>query len=397
MGFAGKLRTDAGGGLNIAYALGSFCGGFNTPLRQLSEKLGCLTKRTPRTLGDIFGFVWHLNGQLFKRGKSAEESLKEFLESIGFANYAGSTQTTADQFFQAINNKITGLGSSQPQSGIDKSLTVFFGLPFLYQLFMVKPGDSLPAVLFKIKNIPHQAEKEPKYSGKHDDLYSLYNPVCKTQEKNCGPYLYPITHSDGATFAPTHASTYLSWVIYLTDDLQSWFQDMLDEFKNIDCKVSGCMDTKCKSHAPGTHGNPSNCDCESVVHCGGTLPLLYRHGFRFHSPHTLSGGSTGNDNSKRSCDKFHSALSNVISGNPLSNLLTSIDTFLYLFRFYFLGNLSGFWTIYICIILYTFFFLLDTLHLRSHLRLTASHVVPPIAMLTSSTPLPITKLTYIGQ
>ncbi|GIX61156.1 variant erythrocyte surface antigen-1 family protein [Babesia caballi] len=65
MGFDGKLCAEASSGLNIAYALGSFCGGFNTPLRQLSEKLGCLTKRTPRTLGDLFGFTWHLKGQLF--------------------------------------------------------------------------------------------------------------------------------------------------------------------------------------------------------------------------------------------------------------------------------------------------------------------------------------------
>ncbi|GIX66140.1 variant erythrocyte surface antigen-1 family protein [Babesia caballi] len=66
MGFDGKLCAEASSGLNIAYSLGSFCGGFNTPLRQLSEKLGCLTKRTPRTLGDLFGFVWHLKGQLAK-------------------------------------------------------------------------------------------------------------------------------------------------------------------------------------------------------------------------------------------------------------------------------------------------------------------------------------------
>ncbi|GIX65988.1 variant erythrocyte surface antigen-1 family protein [Babesia caballi] len=82
MGFtADNLRSasngNAQGGLNIAYALGSFCGGFNTPLRQLSEKLGCFTKRTPRTLGDLFGFVWHLNGQLFKNERPTLKTIFE--------------------------------------------------------------------------------------------------------------------------------------------------------------------------------------------------------------------------------------------------------------------------------------------------------------------------------
>ncbi|GIX62248.1 extracellular matrix-binding ebh [Babesia caballi] len=397
MGFTNHLRAGGNSnGSHISLTLKPLCGSCNTPLRQLSEKLGCLTKRTPRLLGDLFGFMWHLNGQLFKSGKSAEESLKEFFKTLGLENYSGNSHTSPSEFLKLVTAKITRLGSS-PSKTIEKALSLIPGLPFWYNLFMVKPDDSLPAVLFKVKNIPHQRAKEPTYSGHHNDLYSLYNPVCTTQEKNCGPYLFPLTHSDGATYNPAHASTYLSWVLYLSDDLQSWFQDMLDEFKNIDCKTLGCVKCKDGTHKPGEHGVSTNCSCDSVVQCGGTLPLLYRHAFRYNNPILLMGMTSGNGGDARKCSAFTDQLQSVISGNPLSSLLTSIDAFLYAIRWEFFSKLSGFWTIYVCIILYTFFFLLDTLRVRSHLHFPSSHVVPPLVLLTQGTPLPITKLTYIGQ
>ncbi|GIX64797.1 variant erythrocyte surface antigen-1 family protein [Babesia caballi] len=382
MGFnPNDLRAAPGGntqGSHISATLKPFCGGFNTPLRQLSEKLGCLTKRTPRTLGDMFGFTWHLNGQLFMGGKTADKALAEFFKSIGLDNYAGRIQITPLTFYNKVYAKIATLKPPSASNVIETALSLFPGLPFWYNLFMVKPDDSLPAVLFKVKNIPHQTANPPQYNGHHNDLYSLYNPVCTTQEKNCGPYLDPLTHSDGATYNPAHASIYLSWVLHLSDDLQSWFQDMLDEFKNTDCSKTGCMGTKCNSHAPGTHG--ISCNCDSVVHCGGTLPLLYRHGFRYYSPLELMRGSK--DNTKRQCSDFATQLQSIVNGDPLSNLLTSIDDFLYAIRWEFFSKLSFFWTIYTGLILYTFFFLLDTLRLRSHLHFPSSNSIAPISLLT---------------
>ncbi|GIX62727.1 variant erythrocyte surface antigen-1 family protein [Babesia caballi] len=385
-------------GENICLTLRPFCGGFNTPLRQLSEKLGCLTKRTPRTLGDLFGFTWHLNGQLFNSNGSGtvDESLVKFFQSLGVSDSNWGTISTLNPstFWGKVQEKIASLNPpSQTRSGIEKSLTVFSGLPFLYQLFMVKPDDSLPAVLFKIKSIPHQISKPPQYSGEHDDLYSLFNSTCS--ETNCGPYLYPLTHSDGATYNPAHASTYLSWVLYLSDDLQSWFQDMLDEFKNIDCKASGCVKCKEGTHKLGEHGEESKCQCPSVVQCGGTLPLLYRHGFRYFNPAVLMGGSSGTG--IRKCSAFAQQLQTVVNGNPLTNLLTTIDDFLYAIRWEFFSKLSGFWTIYLTLILYTFFFLLDTLRVRSHLHFPSSNSIAPISLLgTGKAPAltKFTKLTY---
>ncbi|GIX64965.1 variant erythrocyte surface antigen-1 family protein [Babesia caballi] len=199
MGFDGKLCAEASSGLNIAYALGSFCGGFNTPLRQLSEKLGCLTKRTPRTLGDLFGFLWHLNGQLFAT-----------LNNITSAGWFGELK--------------------------DK-------LPFSYQL----KSDSGQ----KLKTFVGTAHTD---SNSHStaDLTSLYSLKCDQQGLNCGPYLYPLTHSDGATYAPRNAFTYLSWVLYLTDELYESLQEFLDTFNGHACK-------NCTHRC--AHSTASPCSC----------------------------------------------------------------------------------------------------------------------------------------
>ncbi|GIX65774.1 variant erythrocyte surface antigen-1 family protein [Babesia caballi] len=349
MGFnPNDLRAASNGqvqGVHIAYALGSFCGGFNTPLRQLSEKLGCLTKRTPRTLGDMFGFTWHLKGQLAKT--------------------LGSLQSA--QWFRELKDK----------------------LPFSYQL-----TDDSGQKLNKFVGTDHTS-----HGNSTADLTSLYSPKCNQQNQNCGPYLYPLTHSDGATYAPRNASTYLSWVLYLTDELETGFQELIDTFNGHACK--GCKHN-C-FHSTGSAATA--CSCPSVVDCADVLPLLYRDGFRFLSTFRLKGmkkessgkGYTQTAETKRQCSAFATQLQSVISGNPLKELLQSIDEFLYLFRHYFLSNLSTFWTIYIGLILYTFFFLLDTLHFRSHLHFPSSHNVPPSGLLTSGTPLPITKLAYLTQ
>ncbi|GIX62506.1 variant erythrocyte surface antigen-1 family protein [Babesia caballi] len=350
MGFTvDTLRSIRGTGNNINYALYFLCSDATSPLLQLCEKLGCLTKRTPRTLGDLFGFFYHLSGQVFPSGRVEPKGpwMAELPEHTPFS-YAVHNKTEVLEKF---------VGSSQTHSN----------------------------------------------SHETSDLKSLSNSGCKQPSQTCGPYLAPLTLSNGATFGKSapYASTYLSWMVYLTDDLETGFQELLHEFKNIDCSKSGCRGKaggkKCDSpHPPGTHGTNSECQCDSVVHCGGVLPVLYRHGFQFHSPYSLSGGRLGTDNSKRSCDKFHSQLSNVLAESaPLTKLLESIDDFLYLFRFYFFYNQSAFWTIYVCIILYTFFFLLDTLRVRSHLHFPSSHGIPPIGLLTTGKAPALTKFTKL--
>ncbi|GIX64774.1 uncharacterized protein BcabD6B2_42090 [Babesia caballi] len=397
MGFnPNDLRAESNAntqGSHISLALQAFCGGFKTPLRHLSEKLGCLTKRTPRTLGDLFGFTWHLNGQLFNKDNIVDQLKKAITQK------PNSVQEFIERLTASLKS-LTSLPSSAEDSGLVKSLqTMAPKIPFLYQLLMTNSDDFLPVTFFNLKGTDHNPKKPSQYNGTHNDLYSLFNSDC-SNPNTCGPYLYPLTHSDGATYAPRHASSYLSWVLYLSDDLQSWFQDMLDEFKNIDCKALGCVRCDNSNHKVGQHGTSSGtvCSCPSVVQCGGTLPLLYRHGFRYFNPAVLMGWSGGKGDNKRSCHQFAQQLQKVISSEaPLDKLITTIDNFLYAIRWEFFSKLSGFWTIYICIILYTFVFLLDTLRVRSHLHFPSSNRIAPISLLGTAKPPALknfTKLVY---
>ncbi|GIX62462.1 variant erythrocyte surface antigen-1 family protein [Babesia caballi] len=403
MGFEGThLRQDPGTGNYILSALRPICGDVSSPFRQLCEKLGCLTKRTPRTLGDLFGFTWHLNGQLFNT-----ELLKSALQT--------SLSSPSTQSIKAL---LTDSLRPSTDSLLSKTLnTLESGFTFWGTLDGYFSASALAVGLYGLNQHCHKKENDDKITHNTggcntspNDLWSVLQPVRNTggsnsdcSSKNCGGYLSPLTHSAGATYAPVHASVYLSWMVYLTDDFHEWFQNLLVEFKNIDCSKTGCRGKAggkeaCTFHAPGTHGTSDNaCTCDSVVHCGGELQVLYRHGFQFYSPYSLS-GEIGGVKTKRNCKAFADQLQSVLAeGAPLTNLLTTIDDLLYLFRFYFLYNQSGFWTIYVCIILYTFFFLLDTLRVRSHLHFPSSHSISTISLLgTRKAPAlkKFTKLTY---
>ncbi|GIX61601.1 extracellular matrix-binding ebh [Babesia caballi] len=425
------LRTASNAstqGENICLTLRAFCGGFNTPLRQLSEKLGCLTKRTPRVLGDLFGFTWHLNGQLFKDRPTPKSLAAMLVKAMGSNN----PPTVPGFLFNILKVKASPLSTSSPSpTGLSRSLEAMAPtIPFLYQLFMAEDSNSLPGTLFDLNQHCHTKEnksdaivnKKPNqrltvvtHNGDvcstANDLWSLYQPVGQKpsppddtdpykdcRNGNCGPYLYPLTHSDGATYAPRHASAYLSWVLYLSDDLQLWFQDMLEELKIIKCSTEiGCNNFCCHPAAS------DSCTCSSVVTCAGVLPVLYRHGFQFYGPYSLNGWKWDNtrkafksdSNSKRSCANFSQQLSSVLSANaPLAKLLETIDNFLYMFRFYFFYNLSTFWLCSLAILLYFLFYGIDVLQIQSHAHLPSSHGIPPIGLLTTGKVPALTKLTY---
>ncbi|GIX61422.1 variant erythrocyte surface antigen-1 family protein [Babesia caballi] len=360
MGFADKVRRDLGGGANIVYALTPFLGTSNNSLRQLSEKLSCLTKRTPRTLGDIFGFIWHLNGQLFKnKSPTLGGLIDKFDKAFGLGNNLKQT-FSSDRYavLTKIWNAISQIRSKpQGQSSTATALSLESmapAIPFLYQLFMAEDSNSLPVVLFDLKQQCHKVEVRPgsqrlsativvqhnaaaphKCSTSPADLFSLQTSRC-TKGPNCGPYLYPLAHTTGSAFAPIHASSYLSWVLYLVDDLETELWVLRDELETITCKHSSL------SHVSG-------CNCPSIVSCAGVLPLLYSNGFTFANAYSLKGGTEGREQTKRSCQQFHDQLTAVLANDentPLFKLLTTIDDFLYMFRMYFFYNLSSFWILY---------------------------------------------------
>ncbi|GIX64973.1 variant erythrocyte surface antigen-1 family protein [Babesia caballi] len=407
MGFADKLRRDLGGGANIVYALALFFGTSNDPLRQLSEKLGCLTKRAPKTLGDLFGFLWRLNSQMFKSRPTPEELIGKFGNAFGVGDRLASEFT--DHRYAVITKiwkKISQL-TSQPSSSSSSTATVLSRslesmapeIPFLYQLFMMDNSTFLPGALFDLTQHCHKKESSNVLHNSSggtcalaNDLWSLYQPITEPSKNqkdcaggNCGGYLSPLTHTFGSAFAPKHASSYFSWVLYLVDDLETELRGLLDEFRNVECPSN--------SLSTHDHDPSGNCSCQSVVHCDGVLPLLYANGFTFANAYSLK-----NPQTKRSCRQFHDQLSAVLAQSenaPLFKLLITIDDFLYMFRIYFFYNLSTFWIMYVCIVLYIYFLRADLLHLKSHVRFPSSHDIPSIGLLTTGKPTVMTKFTKL--
>ncbi|GIX62671.1 uncharacterized protein BcabD6B2_21060 [Babesia caballi] len=419
MGFqSNHLRENAGTGNYLYSTLKPFCGSPDTPLRQLSEKLGCLTKRTPQTLGDVFGFIWHLNGQLFNNVQVM----------YGFKTAVKQKPHSVEDFVTKFKTAIRShkSRSSPEESGLVKSFeSMAPAIPFLYQMFSIEESNSVPDALFDLTYHCHKWETgnsgnritlvHKDHSGQPcstiNDLWSLYQPVAPAQsqlggtdpykacrDKNCGGYLYSLTHSYGSTYAPSYASAYLSWVSYLVDDLATGLQEMFDVFKGLNC-------TDCSSCSSGYHGASQDSRCPSIVDCDGVLPLLYRHGFQYYDARWLKGMKFENNNNRRvlkpdaqnkkSCSNFNSQLSKVLSPDaPLAKLLETIDSFLYLFRFYFFYNLSTFWLCSLAILLYFLIYGIDVLHFKSHVRFPSSHELPPIGLLTTGKAPALTQLTY---
>ncbi|GIX62253.1 extracellular matrix-binding ebh, putative [Babesia caballi] len=324
MGFkSDQLRTENKLGAHILYALKPFCGSSTTPLRQLCGTLTCLSKRAPKSLGDLFGFYWQVTGQLFNDVKTKDSDPSSHLLRAIATLLSKLTTVESNLLYATLTANVKAIGSH------------FFGLSWHCHRKNSWRTD--------------QRKNASQYCNDHNsstvcDLMSLYDSECSGT--TCGKYLEPLGISSGATFANKDAYTYLSWAAYLTDDLYESFQDFLDTFNGQTCK--GCNNGCSHSSA-----SSSTCQCPSVVDCANVLPHLYSSGFSFHNAFWLRGmtweGNTWKKNqpNKRTCANFHSQLQSVLAENaPLAKLLESIDDFLFLFRYYFLGNLSGFWAIY---------------------------------------------------
>ncbi|GIX61595.1 variant erythrocyte surface antigen-1 family protein [Babesia caballi] len=430
MGFNPNDLKPSGTGQYIFYTIEPFCRSPVSPLRQLSEKLFCLTKRTPRTLGAIFGFYLQLVGQLFNTRMTTFDLAGSILVHLDSSIRRNTLPSDAASALTAINKNLAG-DNAPPQhpSGHTLSLlSLYNDFPFWFQLFMVPDSVALPLTPFDLRQHCHNKKDNGstiehispagKESCVHStsepgDLWSVCYPIYDAQkypnckDGNCGGYLSSLTQSTGATYAPKFALTYLSWVLYLADDLQSGLHELLSEFTHIDCKHSGCntkssVTCQCK---PGQHGISSGttCSCNSIVQCGGVLPLLYRNGFQFYDAHSLNGWMydtssnawKGNQPTKRTCANFSQQLSNVLAeGAPLHNLLLAIDEFLYYVRFRFMSMVSSFWLSSLLILLYFIFYGIDVLHFKSHAHFPSSHTMPPIGLLTTGKTPALTKLTY---
>ncbi|GIX62166.1 uncharacterized protein BcabD6B2_16010 [Babesia caballi] len=412
MGFSPEqIAVSNKTGSDIQKTLRPLCGSDMSPLRQLSEKLSSLTKRTPRSLGDIFGFYGQLIDQLFSSRLNIGSLVTNMLVSLQKSNQNLNFTANPSLAVDAINENIAQL-TSQATSGLARSiLSIYNELPFWFQLFMLDGSNDLAVTLFDLRQHCHKegTSFEIKHNdtgcSKVNDLWSLYYNVSDPNNRHkacasgtCGGYLYPLCYANGAMFAPKHATSYLSWVLYLTDDLYTGFDELKAQFERLKC--SQCTGS-CRNGGSNCHTGSVQCTCPSIVKCSGVLRLLYSSGFNFNTTTLLNGwnkertGWKPNPTIKRSCQNFHSQLSNVLAeGAPLHNLLLAIDEFLYYVRFRFMSLVSSFWLCSLAILLYFIFYGIDVLHLQSHVHLPSSHEIPPIGLLTTGKAPALAKLTY---
>ncbi|GIX61451.1 variant erythrocyte surface antigen-1 family protein [Babesia caballi] len=262
MGFKpANLRSLATGG-HLMMALNFFCGKSNTPLPKLCHTLSCVTKRTPRTLSDVFGFTFHLTGQMFRDARAKNNDITGDINSA-LTNLIDKIPNTIKALFFDVTSDLEKMGSR------------FFDL-------------SLHCHWHNSNQIKPRSNSGGQYCDHHTsekaaDLASLSG--C-TNGKNCGKYFEPLTISSGATFADKYALTYLSWAAYLTDDIYESLQGFLDRFSSLKC--TGCKNTMpCTSHNPGDHS--SQCKCPSIVQCSDALTVLYEYGFHFQDAIWLKG------------------------------------------------------------------------------------------------------------
>ncbi|ORM39722.1 uncharacterized protein BXIN_0134 [Babesia sp. Xinjiang] len=204
----------------------------------------------------------------------------------------------------------------------------------------------------------------PRNGSKHESLQSLYF---------CGEFAEP----------------YLSWIIYLTEDLKTGLEQLLTEFRSIDCsKNGGCKHTKGPKCTTDCHNDKSHCQCDTIVQCAGALYVFYRFGFTFENVHALNGTAkeenpgTGIKKYQHQCSDFSTQLRTVLDSDLFSKLLEAIYTFLKNIRLPFVLYLLTFWLVVVAYLSYGLTIPLDLLYIRSHWRLARSHKVTPLFLLS---------------
>ncbi|GIX64719.1 uncharacterized protein BcabD6B2_41540 [Babesia caballi] len=218
MGFDCTKLRSSGMGAHIKFALQSFCGSSASPLPQLCHTLSCITKRTPRTLGDLFGFTWHLTGQMFNKAKNDDEDPSLRLSGVLDTLIVKLKNFKPNLLYESLADNAKDVGSA---------------------LF-----DASWHCHWKRDWKTEERKNSSPYCTDHTskkacDLMSLYDSECSGA--NCGKYLEALGISSGATFADDYAFTYLSCAAYLTDDLYGSLQEMLKRFRGLIFRFVPCV------------------------------------------------------------------------------------------------------------------------------------------------------------
>ncbi|GBE63088.1 Ribosome-binding protein 1 [Babesia ovata] len=301
MGFREKdLPASQQTGKHISTILSPICGG-NDPLLTLASYLNCLTRRTPRTTGELVSF-FHNFGKSLHSHPSA-------LSPLGSAvSTRHDDCPDCDILGDADLNALQDIRGSAPPSS------------------------------------NHDHDKDhPK------TLSTLLG--CGIDNAKCPQHLSPITYRAYALYSSSFVHHYLSWAAYLADRLWESLLKLHMDFAGLQCS-----------------------DDKSFHQCEKALPLLYSHGF---TP------PEGGFQSPRGCSKLIDKLKEVVTGGPIANLMTCMDTFFYGIRAPFIYTVFTLWLIATLYILHSLLYRMDVLRIRSHLmRSKASHFIDVKALLT---------------
>ncbi|GBE61972.1 Ribosome-binding protein 1 [Babesia ovata] len=304
MGFREEdLPASQQTGKHISTILSPSCGG-EDPLLTLSSYLNCLTRRTPRTTGELVSFI-HLFGNLLHRHPSTLSTL--------------------------------GSALSTPHGHCPDWDTL-------------KEAD-----LRVIKDIRGSA---PPNSNHHDSAHpnTLSTLLgCGITNANCQQLMTPITYRAYALYSPSFAHTYLSWAVYLANRLWESLVKLHCDLEKLQC-----------------HDSKSN----PLHQCDKALPLLYTHGF---TP------PDGTLQPSLTCSQFIAKLWEVVAGQPIADLMTAMEAFLYRIRAPFIYTIITLWLTTTLYILHSLLYRMDILCIRSHLFTTrASHLIDVKALLAGS-------------
>ncbi|GBE62603.1 Ribosome-binding protein 1 [Babesia ovata] len=309
MGFTKEdLPASHQTGKHLHTILSPTCGG-EDPLLTLSSQLNCITRRTPRTAGEIVSF---------------------------FHNFGNELHSSSSQLSR-LGTSLTDQHNDCPRWDCLKESDAD-------TVRDLRGSDASNS----IHDHNHNHDK-----GHPKTLSTLLG--CDITNAQCPQLLSPITYRAYALYSSSFAHHYLSWAVYLADRLWDSLLKLHCDFEKLQCH---------DSRAKPLH------------QCPEALPLLYTHGF---TP------PDGTLQSSLTCSKVIAKLEAVANGQPIANLMTCMDAFLYRIRAPFLYTLLTLWSVAMIFLSHTTLYRMHVLRIRSHLLTTrASHLIDVKALLAGS-------------
>ncbi|CDR71835.1 hypothetical protein, conserved [Babesia bigemina] len=233
-------------------------------------------------------------------------------------------------------------------------------------------------------------------SARPADLSSLSTTTSCVHPKResiyCSPYLAAQCQDYYSYLASKYANVYLSWALYLPWALFKYLQSLLQDFRNISCRDSGCHGcTQTEICKGGQHGVDYNCRCYSVVKCRGVASIFYSYGFAFGDSKQLLEA----DEQRRYCYHFYNQLQNVLKSKYFETLFTECDNFLFTIRQPFIWLNVALWSLSLFYLICVMVGRLDVLHIKSHLRIPSSHKITAQSLLAAAQVGRLAKISYL--